>query len=35
MLTMRFAFLVFAMLSLAGCAGSQYAPYDHMTNSYG
>jgi len=23
------------VLSLTGCAGPQYAPYDHMTNSYG
>ena len=22
-------------LTLTGCAGPQYAPYDHMTNSYG
>jgi hypothetical protein len=35
MLTRRFVFLVLVMLSLTGCAGPQYAPYDHMTNSYG
>ena len=23
------------VLALTGCAGPQYAPYDHMTNSYG
>lgn len=23
------------MLALTGCPGPQYAPYDHMTNSYG
>jgi hypothetical protein len=23
------------VLSLTGCPGPQYAPYDHMTNSYG
>jgi hypothetical protein len=35
MLPLRFVFLVLVMLSLTGCAGPQYAPYDHMTNSYG
>jgi hypothetical protein len=35
----RMSILVIAglamVLSLTGCAGPPYAPYDHMTNSYG
>jgi hypothetical protein len=35
MAALRLALLFIAVLALARCAGPNYAPYDHMTNSYG
>ena len=32
---LRFVFLLTAMLTLTGCPGPNYAPYDNMTNSPG
>jgi uncharacterized lipoprotein YajG len=35
MSTLRFVFLLVAVLMLTGCPGPNYAPYNNMTNSYG
>jgi len=35
MVALRLVLLIIVMLALTGCPGPQYAPYDHMTNSYG
>ena len=32
---LRLAFLLTAMLTLTGCPGPNYAPYNNMRNSYG
>jgi hypothetical protein len=35
MAALRLVLLFIGALALTGCPGPQYAPYDHMTNSYG
>ena len=35
MLGLRLVLLLVFTVALTGCAGPDYAPYDHMTNSYG
>ena len=35
MTALRLLMLFVVALALAGCPGPNYAPYDHMTNSYG
>ena len=32
---LRLVFLLTAMLTLTGCPGPNYAPYNNMRNSYG
>jgi hypothetical protein len=34
-MTLRLVLLFVVTLSLTGCPGPNYAPDDHMTNSYG
>ncbi len=35
MSALRHVLLFVVALMLTGCPGRNYAPYDHMTNSYG
>ena len=35
MSALRHVLLFVVTLMLTGCPGPKYAPYDHMTNSYG
>jgi hypothetical protein len=35
MSALRHVLLFVVTLMLTGCPGPNYAPYDHMTNSYG
>lgn len=35
MLGLRLVLFLVLTVALTGCTGPDYAPYDHMTNSYG